>query len=91
MNELTKQTVVFLNKEYTIATMTSSKGKFGFIPQSLEDVFLETDFTNLPVHDRNKAKQIDSLYDYVVNDDIINNDDTTELVLICCDEGLLDE
>lgn len=94
MNELTKQTVVFQNKEYTIATMTSSKGSFGVAPDSLDNaihkIIFEVETIGLPKHkDYDEAVRIDKLYDFIVEDKII--DDTHSLVECFFDKYLLDE
>ena len=88
MNELTKQNVVFQNKEYTLVQLSSSKGIFGIAPYSLETAIVniigDDDKQN---KDYDEACRIDTLYDYVVDDDII--EDTDKLAIMFCD--LLDK
>ena len=92
MNELTKQTVVFQNKEYTLVQLSSSKGVFGIAPYSLEmaifNIIGDDDNDNDKQNkDYDEACRIDTLYDYVVGDDII--EDTDKLAIMFCD--LLDK
>lgn len=90
MNELTKQNVVFQNKEYTLVQLSSSKGVFGIAPYSLEMAIVNIigdDDNDKQNKDYDEACRIDTLYDYVVDDDII--EDTDKLAIMFCD--LLDK
>lgn len=88
MNEIIKQNVVFQNKEYTLVQLSSSKGVFGIAPYNLEiaivNIIGDDDKQN---KDYDDACRIDTLYDYVVDDDII--EDTDKLAIMFCD--LLDK
>lgn len=80
MNEITKQTVVLGGVEYTLATLTSSKGTFGIASQSLEDEICN--IIDCPSSkDYNEACRIDNMYDFVIDDDVMNEDSTQGIVV----------